>query len=61
MCLLFTVTTVNLILHRNKAMFKATELILAGYLLDLWTYFRNPNLERREETRCCKTYKAHGN
>lgn len=54
MHLLITATTANLMLHQNKATFKAFELVLA----DLWIYLRNFNFERREETRCCKSYKA---
>lgn len=54
MRLLITATTASLMSHRNKAMFKAFELVLA----DLWIFLRNLNFERREETRCCKSCKA---
>lgn len=48
--LVLTVTTAKLMLHRNKAMFKACELILAGFMdlfqkTQLWKERRNQVLE----------------
>lgn len=43
-------------LRSNKVMFKAFELVVAGFM-DL---LQKSCFERREETRCCESYKAQG-